>query len=171
MFKLYMVLAYTFLNYTFLKYVIYIYIYLYIYKRIPLFQLEFYVVQKYPQVNFLLIRAFSSCGHNENMESPPVDTRFCTHDLIKENDWNDPPCTLKIMIELHASICSCITCINSFIAYHKDNLEILMVTTVFPVSELDHRIERYHMIKFARSACVRTYVFHMLGTYITILCN
>jgi len=25
----------------------------------------------------------------------------------------------------HASICSCIVCINSFIAYHKNGLEIL----------------------------------------------
>ena len=33
-----------------------------------------------------------------------VDTRFCTHDLIKKNDWNDHPCTSKIMITLHALI-------------------------------------------------------------------
>ena len=26
---------------------------------------------------------------------PCVDTRFCTHDLIKEDDWTDHPCTLK----------------------------------------------------------------------------
>ena len=62
-----------------------------------------------------------------------VDTQFCTHDLIKENDLNDHPCSSKIMIALHASICLCITCINSFIAYHKNDLEIQTVATVFPV--------------------------------------
>ena len=66
-----------------------------------------------------------------------VDTQFCTDDLIKENDLNDHPCTQKIMIALHASIGSCITCINSFIAYHKNDLEILMITTVFLVFKLD----------------------------------
>ena len=83
-----------------------------------------------------------------------VDTQFCTHDLIKENDLNDHPCTPKIMIALNASIFSCITCINSFIAYHKNDLEILAVTTVFLVSKSDHRIERYRMIKFARLTCI-----------------
>ena len=68
------------------------------------------------------------------------------------------PCTPKIIIALQASICSCITCIifslhyiNSFIAYHKNDLEILKIPTVFPVFKLDHRIERYRMIKFAQS--------------------
>ena len=28
-------------------------------------------------------------------ESNLVDTQFCTHDLIKENDSNDHPCTQK----------------------------------------------------------------------------
>ena len=37
-----------------------------------------------------------------------VDTQFCTHDLIKENDLDDHPCTSKIIIALHASLCSCI---------------------------------------------------------------
>ena len=46
-----------------------------------------------------------------------VDTQFCTHDLIKENDLNDHPCTSKIMIALHASICSCIVCINLSLHY------------------------------------------------------
>ena len=46
-----------------------------------------------------------------------VDTQFCTHDLIKENDLNDHPCTPKIIIALHASICSCITCINLSLHY------------------------------------------------------
>ena len=53
----------------------------------------------------------------------------------------------KIILALHASICLCITCINSFIAYHKNNLEILTVIMVCSVSKLDHRIERYRMIK------------------------
>ena len=35
-----------------------------------------------------------------------VDTRFCTHDLIKEDDWNDQPCIPKIMTALHTLICS-----------------------------------------------------------------
>ena len=43
----------------------------------------------------------------------------------------------------HASICSCIVCINSFIAYHKNDLEILMVTTAFLVSKSNHQIKRY----------------------------
>ena len=46
-----------------------------------------------------------------------VDTRFCTHDLIKENDLNDHSCTPKIMIALHTSICSCITCISLSLHY------------------------------------------------------
>ena len=45
-------------------------------------------------------------------------------------------------------IWSCITCINSFIEYHKNYLEILTVTTVCPIPKSDHRIERYYMIKF-----------------------
>ena len=48
----------------------------------------------------------------------------------------------------------CITCINLFIAYHKNDLEVLMVATVCPVSKLEHRIERYRMIKFAWSGCI-----------------
>ena len=63
-------------------------------------------------------------------------------------------CTLKIIITLHASFCFCITFINSFISYHKNDLEILTVTTVFLVFKSDHRIERYRMIKFAQSTCI-----------------
>ena len=95
-------------------------------------------------------------------EGHSVDTRFCTHDLIKGNDLNDHSCTQKIMIALHVSICSCITyinlvcitCINSFITYHKNDLEILTVAMVCLVSKLDYRIEKYRIIKFARSACI-----------------
>ena len=79
--------------------------------------------------------------------SHSVDTRFFTHDLIMENDWNDHPCTPKIKIALHASICLCITCINSFIAYHKNDLEILTVVMVLSVFKLDCWIERNCMIK------------------------
>ena len=56
----------------------------------------------------------------------------------------------KIILALHASICLCITCINSFIAYHENDLEILMVATVFSDFKSDHRIERYRMIKYAK---------------------
>ena len=33
-----------------------------------------------------------------------VDTQFCTHNLIKVDNWNDHPCIPKIMITLHALI-------------------------------------------------------------------
>ena len=48
----------------------------------------------------------------------------------------------------------CITCINFFIEYHKNDLEILTVAMVFLIIKSDYRIERYRMIKFARSACI-----------------
>ena len=51
-------------------------------------------------------------------------------------------------------ILDCITCINFFIAYHKNHLEILMFATVCLVSESDCWIERYRMIKFVRLACI-----------------
>ena len=79
-------------------------------------------------------------------EGHSIDTQFCTHDLIKEDDWNDHLYTQKIVIALHALI--------FFIAYHKNDLEILTVATICPVSKLDHRVKRYHMIKFARLACI-----------------
>ena len=72
---------------------------------------------------------------------PGVDTRFCTHDLIKENDWNDYPYIPKNH--------DYITFINSFIAYHKNDLEILKIAMVCPVFKSDRQIERYHIIKFA----------------------
>ena len=64
------------------------------------------------------------------------------------------PCTPKIIIALHASIFLCITCINSFIAYHKNDLEILTVAVVFSVIKSDYWIVRYRMIKFAQSTCI-----------------
>ena len=75
-----------------------------------------------------------------------VNTRFCTHDLIKENDWNDYPYIPKNH--------DYITFINSFIAYRKNDFEILMAKTVCPVFKSDYQIERYNMIKFARSTCI-----------------
>ena len=70
------------------------------------------------------------CFPSSVNEEHSVHTRFCTHDLIMVNDLNDHPCTLKIMIALLASIYFFITCINSFITYYKNNLEILTVATV-----------------------------------------
>ena len=49
----------------------------------------------------------------EEVEVAIVDTRFCTHNLIKEDYWNDHPCNPKIMFALYASIFYCITCIKS----------------------------------------------------------
>ena len=100
-----------------------------------------------------------------------VDTWFCTHDLIKENDFKDQSmypknhnCITCIKSWLHyihqfvlaltTSTCLCITFINSIIAYHKNDLEILTVATEFLVFKSNHQIERYPMIKFARSTCI-----------------
>ena len=106
-------------------------------------------------LNFLLfLNFFLGMLQPVSSRNGTVDTQFCTHNLIKENDLNDHPCTPKIMIALHTSICSCITCINSFITYHKHDLEIQMVAMTFSVSKLDHRIERYRIIKFAWSTCI-----------------
>ena len=66
---------------------------------------------------------------------------------------------------------SCITCIILFIHHlHQfvlalyalihllhiieNDLGILSITTEFLVSESNHQIERYHMIKFAQSICI-----------------
>ena len=82
----------------------------------------------------------------------PANTQFCTHDLIKENDLKIP--TVATIYHDCKIPHDCITCINLFIAYHKNDLEILMVMTVCPVSKSYCRIEKYCMIKFARSACI-----------------
>ena len=34
----------------------------------------------------------------------PVDTQFCTHDLIKENDLNDHPCFNLFLYYMHQFI-------------------------------------------------------------------
>ena len=39
-------------------------------------------------------------------EGHSINTRFCTHDLIEENDWNHHSYTLKMMIVSHALTCS-----------------------------------------------------------------
>ena len=73
--------------------------------------------------------SFVNKGHS-------VDTQFCTHDLIKENDMNDHPCTLKNH--------DCITCINFFLHY--------MHQLVFPLYALIHSLHIIKMIlRFQRS--------------------
>ena len=47
-----------------------------------------------------------------------------------------------------------ITFINSFIAFHKNYIEVLTVIMVCLISKSGRQIERYHTIKFARSACI-----------------
>jgi len=49
---------------------------------------------------------------------------------------------------------SCITCINSFIVYHKNDIEILTVATVCSIPKSDRQIERYHMINFSQFTCI-----------------
>ena len=112
-----------------------------------------------------LFNRLNALFYRSNRNRATLDIGFCTHDLIKEDDWSDHPCTKKkkklflhhmhqFVLASHALICSCIVCSNSFIAYHKNDPEILTVATVFSVFESNHRIERYHMIKFAQSACI-----------------
>ena len=54
-----------------------------------------------------------------------VDTQFCTHNLILKDDYNDHSNYLKNQ--------NCISCIKSFIPYHKIDLEILMIVMICPV--------------------------------------
>ena len=65
----------------------------------------------------------------------------------------------QFALAFRASFCFCITCINSFIAYQKNDLEILTVTRVFSIFKSNNRIERYRMIKFAWS----TYIVSRYG--------
>ena len=64
---------------------------------------------------FNRVKYDAKCRHKGNTyflkDTYTVDSQFCTHHLIKENDLNDHLCTSKIMIALHTLICSCITCI------------------------------------------------------------
>ena len=60
----------------------------------------------------------------------------------------------QLVLALHASFCLCIVRIMSFIAYHKNDLEILTVAMVFPVFKSNHWIKRYRVIKSARSTCI-----------------
>ena len=78
-----------------------------------------------------------------------VDTQFCTHNLILEDGQNDHSYTQKKK-KNH----SCITCIKLSIAYHKNDLEILIVATVCLIPKSDCQIERYYMIKFSQFACI-----------------
>ena len=102
-------------------------------------------------------------------EGHSVDTQFCTHNLILEDDWNNH---FK-----YPKNHSCISCIKSFITYnkndletlriaticpipqigityHKNDLQTLIITTICPIPKSDRRIERYHEIKFSRFACI-----------------
>ena len=56
---------------------------------------------------------------------------------------------------IHVSnIHDCITCINLFVAYHKNDFEVLTIAMICPISKSDRQIYRYHKIKFSRSACI-----------------
>ena len=48
----------------------------------------------------------------------------------------------------------CISYIKSFITYHKNDIEILTITTICLVFISNCWIERCHKIKFSRSACI-----------------
>ena len=85
------------------------------------------------------------------------------HSWFNQGEWLEWPsmypknhnCITCInLFSLHAWFCLCITFINSFIAYHKNDLEILIVTTVCSIPKLDRRIERYHNIKFSWSTWI-----------------
>ena len=45
--------------------------------------------------SLLLKECLDKCNTIDLGFSGPVDTQFCTHDLIKEDDWSDRPCTKK----------------------------------------------------------------------------
>ena len=76
---------------------------------------------------------------------------WCTysilHPWLNQGKWPEWP---YMYLKNH----DCITCINSFIAHHKNDFEISMVTAVCSIFKLDRRIKRYHMIKFAQSTCI-----------------
>ena len=48
----------------------------------------------------------------------------------------------------------CISYIKSFMTYHKNDIEILTITTICLVFKSNCWIERCHKIKFSRSACI-----------------
>ena len=82
-------------------------------------------------------------------EGHSLDTQFCIHDLIKENDLNDQSMNPKNH--------NCITCINLFLHYMHHfvfALHALTVATVILVFKSNYQIERYRIIKFARSTCI-----------------
>ena len=77
----------------------------YIYSLYPQNYKE--VIQKKALERFLqhthhLRESYSSLSENSLVVS--VDAWYCTHDLIKEDDWNDHPYAPKIMTALHVLI-------------------------------------------------------------------
>ena len=60
-----------------------------------------------------------------------------------------------------------ITCINSYIAYHKNDLEILTVVIVLPVFKLDRWIKRYCMIKLHGQHALCLGVWLTSSTFLT----
>jgi len=87
-----------------------------------------------------------ACAHSGDSIGDSVDTQFCIHNLILEDDRNDHSKYQKNH--------NFISCIKSFIAYHKNDLEILTIAMICPVLKSDHQIERYHKNKFSWSACI-----------------
>ena len=82
------------------------------------------------------------CFSSSINEGHSIDTQFRTHDLMKEDDCSDHSCKKKksflhhmhhFVLASHASICFYIVCISSFIVYHKNDLEILTIATMFLV--------------------------------------
>ena len=57
-----------------------------------------------------------------------VDTKFCALNLILEDDWNDH--------SKYPKNYKCISCIKSFITYHKNDLEILTIVTNMSGSQI-----------------------------------
>ena len=85
-------------------------------------------------------------------EGHSVDTQFCTHDLIKENDLNDHPCTTRRMtwmtihipqIASHESIGSCITCINLSLHYMHQLVFALHASTCLCITCINSFITYY----------------------------
>ena len=87
-----------------------------------------------------------ACAHSGDSIGDSVDTQFRIHNLILEDDRNDHSKYQKNH--------NFISCIKSFIAYHKNDLEILTIAMICPVLKFDHQIERYHKNKFSWSACI-----------------
>ena len=74
-------------------------------------------------------------------EGHSADTQFCTHDLIKENDWNDHSYTPKIMSASHA-----LTCVHS-ISNGRDSM------SSFQIKPSDRKIS-YDQVCMVSMHCV-----------------